>query len=68
MPPRVPCPPEPRPGEIYFEFTRIGAFVKCTAIDATTGIEVSVQGPATASQRDLQTLARRRLERRLGEG
>lgn len=56
-----------RPGnsEIYLEFHPIGRQVKVTAIDAATGIEVSVMGPATASQSDLQTLAVRKLQRRL---
>jgi hypothetical protein len=50
---------------IYFEFTAIGQYVKVVALDATTGVEVSVSGPVTASQADLERLARRRLETRL---
>ena len=51
--------------EVYLEFHAVGRQVKVTAIDAATGIEVTVMGPATASQADLQTLAVRKLKRRL---
>ena len=49
-------------GEVYFEFTAIGASVKVAAIDAATGIEVSVVGPARAAQADLQRLALQKLK------
>jgi hypothetical protein len=52
-------------GEIYFEFVAIGRHVKVSAIDAATGTEVSVMGPATASQADLQRLALQKLVARL---
>jgi hypothetical protein len=52
-------------GEVYFEFTPVGAAVKVVAIDATTGIEVSVLGPASAAQADLQRLALQKLRARL---
>jgi len=58
---------EPRPGEIYLEFHPIGAQVKVTAIDATTGIEVSTFGPASAAQEDLQRIAVRKLKRRISQ-
>ena len=51
--------------EVYFEFVVIGRHVKVCAIDAATGTEVSVMGPATASQADLQRLALRKLQARL---
>jgi hypothetical protein len=51
--------------EIYFEFVAIGRHVKVSAIDAASGTEVSVMGPATASQADLQRLALRKLQARL---
>ncbi|SHL71438.1 DUF6898 family protein [Roseibium suaedae] len=51
--------------EVYIEFHPIGRQVKVTAVDATTGVEVSIMGPSTASQADLQTLAIRKLQRRL---
>ena len=52
-------------GEVYFEFTPIGSSVKVVAIDATTGIELSVFGPARAAQADLQRLALQKLRARL---
>jgi hypothetical protein len=57
--------PEPVAGEIYIEFSRVGAFVKCAALDAATGIEVAVTGPVSAAPADLEKLALRKLERRL---
>ena len=51
--------------EVYFEHTTIGASVKVSAVDAATGIEVSVVGPASAPAAHLQRLALRKLEARL---
>ena len=51
--------------EVYFEFTAIGAVVKVAAIDATTGVEVSMMGPASAAQSDLEQLALAKLKARL---
>jgi hypothetical protein len=54
------------PGEdVYFEFTAIGGSVKVAAIDAATGLEVSVVGPAGAARADLQRLALQKLKARL---
>lgn len=53
---------QPRSGDVYVEVRVIGTYAKATAIDATTGIEASVVGPASASI-DLQKLAAKRLER-----
>lgn len=58
---------EPKPGEVYFEHVRLGAFAKCTAVDAATGVEVSVSGPVSALPGDLETLALRALKRRLAQ-
>jgi hypothetical protein len=60
-------PPNARdaPREIYFEFTAVGAVVKVAAIDAATGVEVVVMGPANASRADLERLALRKLRARL---
>ena len=55
----------PQPREVYFEFMSIGATVKVVAIDAATGTEVTVMGPASAAQADLERLAVRKLEARL---
>lgn len=51
--------------EVFFEFTAIGAIVKVVAIDAATGTEVSVMGPAGAAQADLERLAVAKLRARL---
>jgi hypothetical protein len=53
---------------VYFEFTAIGAAVKVVAIDSATGIEVSVMGPASAAQSDLERLALGKLMLRLSRG
>jgi hypothetical protein len=54
--------------EVYFEFTALGAVVKVAAIDAQTGLEVSVMGPAGAPRGDLQRLALQKLRARLAKG
>jgi hypothetical protein len=56
---------EPSPREVYFELTRLGASVKVVAIDAATGAEVTVIGPAGAAQSDLERLALAKLKARL---
>ena len=55
-------------GEVYFEFTAIGRTVKVSAIDAATGVEVSVVAPANAARADLQRLALQKLRGRLAGG
>jgi hypothetical protein len=52
-------------GEVYFEFIAIGAQVKVTAVDADTGVEVVVFGPAHAAAADLERLALAKLRARL---
>lgn len=54
-----------QPGGVYFEFTAIGRSVKVAAIDAATGIEVAVVGPAGAARADLERLALQKLSVRL---
>jgi hypothetical protein len=61
-------PEDDAPGAVYFEFTPIGTSVKVVAIDAATGIEVSVVGPVRAAQADLQQLALQKLKARLKAG
>ena len=56
------------PRDVYFEFTAIGTSVKVVAIDAATGTEVSVIGPANAAQSDLERLALSKLRARLAKG
>jgi hypothetical protein len=58
-------PPAGEPREVYFEFTAIGGSVKVVAIDAATGTEVSVTGPSSAAQSDLERLALGKLKARL---
>jgi hypothetical protein len=60
--------PDGEPREVYFEFIAIGHAVKVTAIDSATAVEVSVMGPATASQADLKQLALQKLKARLARG
>ena len=50
------------PGDVYFEHVRLGNSVKVSAVDASSGLEVSIVGPASASQKSLETLALRKLE------
>ncbi|WP_041375475.1 DUF6898 family protein [Polymorphum gilvum] len=54
-------------GEVYLEFLPVGRQVKVTAIDAATGVEVSVMGPSSAAAADLKALALRKLNRRLAD-
>ena len=51
--------------EVYFEFTAVGTVMKVAAIDAETGLEVTVMGPVNASRADLQKLALGKLRNRL---
>jgi hypothetical protein len=51
--------------EVYFEFIAIGGAVKVSAIEAKTGVEVSVIGPTSATQFDLERLALAKLKARL---
>jgi len=55
----------PRGGEIYFEFHQVGQQIRVTAIDGGTGIEVVIFGPLSASQKDLEQIAVRKLLKRL---
>jgi hypothetical protein len=50
---------------VYFELMVIGASAKLVAIDANTGIEVTVIGPANASQDALKKLALAKLKARI---
>jgi hypothetical protein len=50
---------------VYFEFTTIGSSVRVAAIDAATGVEVVVVGPAAAAKADLERLALQKLKARL---
>jgi hypothetical protein len=59
-------PPDDRAGrEVLFEFTVIGRSVRVAALDAATGVEVTVVGPAGAMRSDLERLALAKLKARL---
>jgi hypothetical protein len=48
--------------DVIFEFYRVGNSVKVSAVDTETLTEVSVVGPATASEATLRNNALRKLE------
>ena len=50
-----------RQRETIFEFHRIGAYMRVTAMDTKTLTEVTVSGPASASQEQLKSVAMRKL-------
>ena len=47
--------------EVIFEFKQIGQIVKVTAIDCQTGMEATIQGPASAGKALLQQNAAAKL-------
>ena len=50
-----------RLAEVLFEHHRVGSYVKVSAIDPVTYTEVSIVGPASATQSALEDLARKKL-------
>lgn len=52
-------------GETYVEFIQVGDYMRVAAIDAATGTEVVIMGPAHAARADLQRLALAKLNRAL---
>ena len=48
-------------GDVIFEFIQLGAYIKVTAVDAQTGLEVSSVGAAGTPQHVLQKNALRKL-------
>lgn len=58
----------PQRNEIYFEFTQVGQTIKVAAIDAATGVEVSIVGSTAYPQDYLENLALKKLQKRLNEG
>jgi hypothetical protein len=54
--------------EVYFEFVAQGAVVKVTAIDAGSGIEASIIGPAASPRTALEQAAFRKLQYVLKRG
>lgn len=55
----------PVPGEIYLEYTTVAGHLRVVAVDADTGVEVTVVGPPGISQDDISRVAVRKLRRRL---
>jgi len=56
---------EKKSGEIYFEHLQLGIYRKVVAIDADSGIEVTVMGPAGAVKKRIEEIALRKLRMRL---
>lgn len=54
-------------GEVFFEFQQIGAQVKVCAIQASSGIEVSIIAPTSISQQQMQVNALAKLRRRVAQ-
>ena len=50
------------PNDVFLEFHSIGAFVRVTAIDPVSGVEVVLQGPASAGEKALGDAAIRKLQ------
>jgi hypothetical protein len=48
--------------EVIFEFFRVGPGVKVTAIDAASGVEVSIIGDPAAGETALRRLAKQKLD------
>jgi hypothetical protein len=48
--------------EVIFEFLRVGASVKVTAVDVATGIEVSIVGAPSAGEAAMKRLAKQKLD------
>lgn len=48
--------------EVIFEFLRIGAALKVTAVDVETGTEASMVGDPNAGQETLRRLAKQKLD------
>ena len=51
--------------EVLIEYVVLGNFARLTAVDVTTGVEATAQGPAHALRADLEALAMGKLKRAL---
>lgn len=58
---------EPDIGEVLFEFRRVGAVVRVTAIHVATGTEIVMVGAASAGDYALKTAAIRKLVYVMGQ-
>ena len=52
---------KPQGREVLFEVMQIGSILKINAVDAETGVEISVQGPAASGVPVLKQVALRKL-------
>lgn len=52
-------------GEVYVEYKQVGQIIKVTAIDAATGLEAVIMGPASTAQTQLQKIAVQKLKMQL---
>jgi hypothetical protein len=52
----------PPRGEVYFEFITLANAVKVNAVDADTGTEVSIFGPRSTAQGELERIALAKLD------
>ena len=52
-------------GEVYIEYKQVGQAIRVTAVDAATGLEVVIMGPASAAQTHLQKVAVEKLKMQL---
>ncbi|MFN0042607.1 MAG: DUF6898 family protein [Alphaproteobacteria bacterium] len=57
----------PRTTDVFLEFQRIGLFVKVTAIDPASLVEVSIVGPPSAGEGALGRTAMKKLAHVLGK-
>ena len=54
--------PSGRSGEIILEFVSIGKMIRVVAVDAASGLEATIVGPANAARADLERVAVRKLK------
>ena len=54
-----------RVGEVILEFIPLGNAVKVSAVDAETGVEVAIVGPANAPRDHLEAVVLQKLRKRL---
>ena len=52
-------------GEVYFEFVQVGQQMRVAAVDATTGTEVIVITPVSATKLQMQQVALAKLRKKL---
>ncbi len=53
--------PNAPPGEILFEFRRVGSIVRVSAVHVDSNTEVTLAGPASAGEYGLKLAAMRKL-------